>query len=1218
MMPYTNNQQTIDAQQSGRGLSSPLDDLFPTLQRRYQLLGMLGQGGMGRVYHVFDRLMLQEVALKTVIFEKEDAAEPYSAGDQRRNEAESYPTGQQQHSMGESRLALAHEFQLLSTLRHPHIISVYDYGFSGERLSGSRAVGRFPYFTMDYLADAQPFDRYSYAVSLSKKFELIEQILLGLIYLHRRQIIHRDIKPANVLVSQEKVHVLDFGLATLRSDAPPSGGTLAYFAPELIRGGEATIQSDLYAVGVLAFEALAGLLPFEPSEPAFIEQVLHNAPEYLFVDAPEPVVAVLRRLLAKRPEARYRTAEEGLIAFCRACNRPPPPETIHIRESFLQNAAFVGREAEQAQIISALRATSAQPLTHGRAILIGGESGVGKSRLVRECKSRALVAGFHLFEGENRQEEQRGYQLWERTLERLVLTLPSIDDDQLRVLKPIVPRLEALVGRSISDAPQLPKALAEQRLISTIVALFVQIETPTLLILEDLQWHSGDLSLIKRLLRLTRQKPLMVLGTFRHDEAPQLAAQLPEMELITLGRFDAVAIAQLSQSILGDLGLRPDIQKLLQDESEGNVFFLVEIVRALAELSGQLSQIGDVPLRQGILPRGIRSMIDNRLQQIPADLQMALKLTGLTGRQIDPALVNHYLRKVQPESPYSVDQFLLLCSNAAILELYNGSWRFAHDKIRQGIVQLIEEEALARYHTEIAIAYESCYPADASIAEHLVTHWQAAGDRQKEGRYAYDAARYFRSIYKNEIALEYANRTIALSEGRPIAALVDGLKLRETLNRLRGKRDDQLADIDALAEIARRERWGGAARLGAEVKLLRALFASNLGEYQTVVTLLSDMHFDRSDQADSGLWMMRYEASFLKGEAYIRMGQHGDGVALCLDILEKMEDPRRLSDTAARQLVAKTANLIGISYTKQGRYADAMRYREHALKAYVALGDKLGESTALFGIGILLYKEKKMAQSTAFYERADRLLAEVNDMEGRAKILTNLHVNAKLMGEFEAAIQYAEEALRIAININSTPGKLFNLINLMWIYTALHDFNAVDVYRSIINLNIDESPNRFYQAVVHLDIGLTFLIENRIDVAQAHLEKAEAIAGQLDDQSLLVESKIGFLLLYAMGGWLEAGNALAKRLILLIRHDPDFFSRQTHPFLAFAILLPWLERIEPDFYQAVLTQAAEQLQNTLKLQRSAARREHWSNHTLGVPELLARLGWPGGIVENRS
>src|SRR5262249_15985627 len=155
------------------------------------------------------------------------------------------------------RLALAQEFRLLASLRHPNIISVLDYGFDD--------IGN-PYFTMELLENARTVLDVGRSQNLEMQVSLLVQVLQALAYLHRRVIIHHDLNRANVLISGERVKVLDFGLSVTSDRATESGiagGTLPYMAPEILTNTPVSEATDLYGFGVIAYELFCGRALFK-------------------------------------------------------------------------------------------------------------------------------------------------------------------------------------------------------------------------------------------------------------------------------------------------------------------------------------------------------------------------------------------------------------------------------------------------------------------------------------------------------------------------------------------------------------------------------------------------------------------------------------------------------------------------------------------------------------------------------------------------------------------------------------------------------------------------------------------------------------------------------------------------------------------------------------------------------------------------------------------
>src|SRR5258707_1825583 len=152
---------------------------------------------------------------------------------------------------------------------------------------------------------------------------------------------------------------------------------------------------------------------------------------------------VLNRLLDKSAGQRYASADETISALCAATSQPIPAEDAALRESFLQAAQFVGREAEFARLKTALDETIGG---HGSAWLVGGESGVGKSRLLDELRTRSLVAGALVLRGQAVEGGGLPYQLWRDPARRLALST-SLTDLEAGIVKEVVPDIGALLER---------------------------------------------------------------------------------------------------------------------------------------------------------------------------------------------------------------------------------------------------------------------------------------------------------------------------------------------------------------------------------------------------------------------------------------------------------------------------------------------------------------------------------------------------------------------------------------------------------------------------------------------------------------------------------------------------------------------------------------------------------------------------------------------------
>jgi tetratricopeptide (TPR) repeat protein len=670
---------------------------------RYQLINQLGHGGMGDVYRALDRVTGRVVTLKRL---RVDA---------------NRDTGRDSR---DDRLTLANEFRLLASLRHPNIVSVLAYGFDEEHQ---------PYFTMDLEEGARTITAAGVNQPLALQVELLVQTLRALAYLHRHGIIHRDLKPENILVVRDQVKVLDFGLSIHAADSEHAtrAGTLRYMAPEVLRGAAPSVRCDLYAFGLVACEVLTGSYPFEGRHAGAVFQGVTGTRLPPAFDALDPrLQPILRRLLARRPDDRYPEATAVIQAFGAALELPLADETVMTRESFLQSAPLVGRDAELAALTRAVRGALDGK---GAARLVAGESGVGKSRLLDELRTQALVEGVLVVRGQAMRDGGGPYHVWRDVVRDLVVRTEVTDADA-RALQPVVPDIEGLIGRRIEDAPGLDGEAAQLRLLVAVELLVRQQRDPVLILLEDLQWAGSEsLKVFGWLAQAVHRLPVVLVGSYRDDEAPHLSDAFNGVEVLPLHRLDPGATAALVESMVGPAARRADVLALVERETEGIPFFIVEVVRALAENAGGLSRIESGRLPRRVVSGGIQKVVRRRLDRVAPDALSALRTAAVIGRAIDAPL----MAVLHPALRH--DEWLMDGAAAGVLEAREQSWRFAHDKLREELLENIAPQVLRQLHRRVAEAIEADPRRQQTWLTALAHHWRQATEPAKEVEYAHRA-----------------------------------------------------------------------------------------------------------------------------------------------------------------------------------------------------------------------------------------------------------------------------------------------------------------------------------------------------------------------------------------------------------------------------------------------------------------------------------------------
>ena len=229
-----------------------------------------------------------------------------------------------------------------------------------------------------------------------------------------------------------------------------------------------------------------------------------------------------------------------------------------------------------------------------------------------------------------------------------------------------------------------------------------------------------------------------------------------------LNRLTVEETGQLAEAMLGSAGRNANLLKLLQHETEGNAFFLVEVVRALAEDSGQLDEIGSSPLPPRVLTGGVQGVVQRRLNRVPPAARPLLQVAAVAGRQLDMSVIREVMGK---ENAPFLDHWLSDCGDAAVLEVQEGNWRFAHNKLRDGVLSELKPSLLNDLHRQVALGIEatSLYSAKQTAAV-LAYHWRMAQDVEREEHFAAVAGEQALHSSAYQVAQVFLRRALELQD----------------------------------------------------------------------------------------------------------------------------------------------------------------------------------------------------------------------------------------------------------------------------------------------------------------------------------------------------------------------------------------------------------------------------------------------------------------------
>jgi len=795
----------------------------PGAPQRYRIVETIGRGGMGEVCLAVDLMLDRRVALK-------------------------FPTARVTN--GHPVEQLLAEARAAAALDHPFICKIHEV---------TEIDGR-PCIAMEYVqADTLEHRLARGPLPLAEVLRLGDEIAEALEAAHRRRLVHRDLKPANIIVTDDgHIKVMDFGLAVrleLASDGADATndarkpdatsavtstcwGTPAYMAPEQIQGRAADRRSDIFSFGVLLYQLLSGRHPFLClSVESTIASILEDEPKDLREQAPDmppPVAAVIARMLAKSPAARYQSFGDVRLELRRLAGQLASAgidrKFLVERSAAMRDRRFVGRESACAEL---LRPIDEARNGRGGLVIIQGEAGIGKSRLAEEALSRARHLGVLTLVG--RCHEQEGTPPlvpYAEVIEDAARLLPaSIFRDIVGPTASELARLAPEFHRLFPDMPaplELPGDLRQRYLFHNMRDFLARCSrvVPVAVFLDDLQWADpSTLQLTQFLAEHLGKLPAILVCACRELEVEAEAAIANPIEALmhrlrgrkrpAAGRDPQATINQLLErrlarvislpalnesgvagmlTALGGHEAPPRFVRRFLDQTGGNPFFIEELFRCLCEDDRLFDRHGrwrrDVELENVEVPAGIRTVISTRLRRISKATHEVLTAAAVLGSHFDAELLeavaaidNRTLTAALEEA----EKAHLLMGPAGRTER---RWRFAHQLIGKTLASALPPSRRERLHLRAADAIApretASYEHTADLAHHLYCAGRTA-DPWRTARALLAAGDAADALYATDDAIRHYRRALEIF-----------VELND-VGQDRSRVQERLADLEALA-----------------------------------------------------------------------------------------------------------------------------------------------------------------------------------------------------------------------------------------------------------------------------------------------------------------------------------------------------------------------------------------------------------------------------------
>ncbi|MCK4906115.1 MAG: protein kinase [Spirochaetes bacterium] len=1127
--------------------------LNKTINKKYKIIGNIGEGGMSKVYLARNIHDEKKVAVKFL------------------------KTGTISDRI-EDLIRFRGEAAIISVLKHPNIVKILEIGEYQKK----------HYIVMEYLNGESLSDKilHNRKFKVDDAVEIVKQICKALAYIHGLDIIHMDLKPGNIIINSN-VKLIDFALAQIKEftqikNTDEIVGTFSYMSPEQSGTVKSEVdqRSDLYSLGIIFYQMLSGKLPYRgKSISSIIHQHISKTPIPLDKgnrEIPEIIQMIVKKLMEKDPDKRYQSTKgllSDLIRFEKG-DRSFNLDLLNISIKLTYKTKLVGID-DKLKKIKRLFDHSLEK--NGSACLISGEAGCGKTRLSEELHTYVSSNGGNFISGKCFSSENpepyapfkdalniyinRFNRYSENKKKKIIGKIKSRTGNLGEAILKLNPMLKTIIGKTPPLVKLEPERENERFLM--VVSKFFQAlgaaENGLVLKLQDLQWaDEGSIEILSFILDNINNIPLFLIGTYRDNEVkpggrlsglittaksqPKSSVKQKKFHKIHLDLFNKKEMNSFVSDMLRDKQENiQEISHFVFRKSKGNPFFATELIKQLILNSAIFYKRNRWHINKPVLKKTqvselIADILLNRIKNLNRVQKIILSYSAVIGKKLDISLLYTLFTNSKKKRIYfSKERIKEAIDDAVSLQLLEknnqdrGNSLFIHDRIKEAFYKNIKLKKRRQLHLQIAGALENINKTalkkdiqNCEVLFDLAHHYIEAKAPEKSLEYSYQAGIKSKNNYANENAVKYFTiaRNILLRSGDKTSKM--WIKCTEHLGEIyltTGNNDKAIRIFNEILDLMQtktqkaniyRQISSGYFKKGdlKNCEYYGRIALKLLGERVPktkiilILSMIKETFLHILHSVFPGVFLKKKNTA--NSEKRLRQ-------TLIIQTYNSLSWSYVLSDTW--NFIRTVLRMLNISESRIGKskelamsmgfyaagcmaiplFSRSLKYHIRALKIKNELGDEWGSAQSLQFLGYLFEWKADFHRSIDYFSKSLDIFKKIGDTKETTMSQNGLVSNYYNLSDYKKTLDIGIEYLDYCKNSLDKFGIGDSYNNFSKCYIAMGDFNNAEKYaRQALKISNEKNMSLNY-CISNTYLGVVNIKRKNHDTALKYLNIAKDV-----------------------------------------------------------------------------------------------------------------------------